>query len=144
MSLEVTNVLKCCRGVQLNNIAMHSGKQMTAITKRTLQNKIHSNKFSTTFKVIKHVIFELDKTQTLEIDLTTTLCRLQAYMYVYFANDATHRFACFILLCNTTIFALERVQRNLSQYFGAWNNGGYLHTKSLSHLFYVSPSQGHM
>ena len=90
MSLEVANVLKCCRGVQLNNIAMHSGKQMTAITKRTLQSKSHSNKFSTAFKVIKHVIFELDKTRTLKIDLTTTLCRLQAYMYVYFANDETH------------------------------------------------------
>jgi len=97
---------------------MHSGKQMTAITKRTLQSKSHSSKFSTTYKVTKHVTFEHDKTLSREIDLTTTLCRLQAYAYVYVANDETHRFACFILPCDATSYALERVQRSLSQYFG--------------------------
>ena len=39
VSLQVPNVLECCRGVQLNNIAMHSSKEMTAITERTLQSK---------------------------------------------------------------------------------------------------------
>ena len=39
VSLQVANVLECCWGVQLNNIAVHSSKEMAAITERTLQRK---------------------------------------------------------------------------------------------------------
>jgi len=57
MSLQVANVLECCRGVQLDNIAVNSGKEMAAITERTLQRKSQQIIFSTALKVISHVIF---------------------------------------------------------------------------------------
>ena len=43
MSFQIANILKGCGGVQLNHIAMHSSKKMTAITEGTLKKKILQN-----------------------------------------------------------------------------------------------------
>ena len=43
MSFQIANILEGCGGVQLNHIAMHSSKKMTAITEGTLKKKIIQN-----------------------------------------------------------------------------------------------------